>query len=130
MKNLLLWLCNSLSEYFTTQWKLSNLNHVGEPISTSTPQMIYKVKHVSRDSQKQWRKQRRGNNYDKKVTIYCRFYKSVKFVVKFVVVISLISWLVSVGGNGWGRREAARRSLRVSWCWSSRGRVRLDECCE
>ena len=30
------------------------------------------------------------------MTIYCRFYK---FVVKFVVVMSLISWLVSVAGN-------------------------------
>ena len=32
------------------------------------------------------------------MTIYCRFYNGVKFVVKFVVVMSLISWLVSVAG--------------------------------
>ena len=50
--------------------------------------------------------------------------------------MSLISWLVSVAGNCWGQREAARRSLWVSdvgrvmdvcgwtnvagsWCWST-----------
>ena len=54
--------------------------------------MIYKVKHVSNYSQKT-RKQRRGKNVTK-MTTYCRFYKGVKFVV----VVSSISWLVSIAG--------------------------------
>ena len=35
-------------------------------------------------------------------------------MVKFMLVMSWISWLVSVAGNSCGQKEAARRLLRVS----------------
>ena len=60
--------------------------------------MIYKVKRVNNDNQKTMKETKIEVTIITKVTIYCRFYNGVKFVVKFVVVVSLISWLVSVAG--------------------------------
>ena len=58
----------------------------------STPQMIYKVKHVS----KRQPKDNEGNKGKVTIITKSRFYKRVKFVI----FMSLVNWLVSVAGNG------------------------------
>ena len=68
---------------------------VAELISMSTPQMIYKVKRVSNESQKTM-KETKANNNITKMTI-CHIYKGVCKVCDSCIMSSA-RWLVSVVG--------------------------------
>ena len=80
------------SSILSEWWKKWTNTFVAEPISTSTPQMIYKVKRVSNDSQKDYEGNKGEVTNITNMTIYCRFYKGVKFVRGE----SSARWLVSV----------------------------------
>ena len=61
---------------------------IAEPISTSTPQMICKVKRASNDNQKTMKKTKARYIYNKDDSLFVVF---TRVCVKFVIVVGVFS---------------------------------------
>ena len=78
------------------------------------------------DSQRQWRKQRRGNKYNKDDNLLSCFTSAcVKFVV--AVFVSSSRWVMSVAGMV-ESKGSSRTIIAGSWCRSSHWMQLVDRC--